>query len=84
MIEIIVTYAAIWAPSLVAILGVVTTILIALGKTKDAFAALKKDETLKEVKDELKNCIQQNSELKKTNDLLLDEITKIKNYSSYK
>lgn len=80
MFDIVISYASIWAPSLVAILGMVTTILIAIGKTKEAFSALKKDETLKDVREELMEANQKNTELVESQKLLLDEITKIKNY----
>ena len=83
-IDIIVSYASIWAPSIVAILGVVVTILTALGRTKEAFENLKKDETLKEVKDELNRVAAENEELIRCNKLLLDEITRIKDYSEVK
>lgn len=83
-IETILSYASIWAPSIVAMLGVVVTILTALGRTKEAFDNLKKDETLKEVKDELKKVASENEELIRCNKLLLDQITKIKDYSEAK
>ena len=53
ILQIIVEYVAIWAPSLVAVLGVVSTVLVALSKTKEAFSKLNKDETLKELNDKL-------------------------------
>jgi hypothetical protein len=84
IIQIIIEYASIWAPSLVAILGVVTTILVALGKTKDAFAKLNKDETLKEINTKLTQVANENEELVRCNKLLLDEITKIKGYADTK
>ena len=84
IIQIIIEYASIWAPSLVAILGVITTILVALGKTKDAFAKLNKDETLKEINIKLTQVASENEELVRCNKLLLDEITKIKGYADTK
>ena len=84
ILRIIVEYVSIWAPSLVAILGVVTTILVALGKTKDAFAKLNKDETLKEINTKLTQVASENEELVRCNKLLLDELTKIKGYADIK
>lgn len=84
LIEIIVQYVSIWAPSLVAMLGVVATVCVAIAKTKTALNALKTDTTLKELKDELQQAISQNAELVKCNKLLLDEITKIKGYANSK
>ena len=84
ILAIIIEHVSIWAPSLVAILGVVTTILVALAKTKEAFEKLNKDETLKEVKDRLIKLANENAELSRCNKLLLDEITKIKDYADLK
>lgn len=84
ILRIIVEYVSIWAPSLVAILGVVTTILVALGKTKDAFDKLNKDETLKDVNSRLKQLTSENEELIRCNKLLLDQITKIQDYADTK
>lgn len=79
--EIFIEYLAIWAPSLVSILGVVTTIIIAINKVVTAYNNLNKDETLKEVRNQLKESIKTNKELNEKYDLLLDQLTKIKNYS---
>ena len=84
ILRIIVEYVSIWAPSLVAILGVVTTILVSLGKTKEAFAKLNKDETLKAVNTKLTKVVNENEELIRCNKLLLDELTKIKGYADAK
>lgn len=84
ILKIIVEYVAIWAPSLVAALSVVTTVLVALGKTKEAFEKLNKDETLKDVKANLNKVAADNEELIRCNKLLLDEITKIKDYADTK
>lgn len=84
IIRIVLEYVSIWMPSLVAIFGVVTTILVALGKTKDAWDKLKKDTDYKDVKDKLTNVASENQELIRCNKLLLDEITKIRNYADVK
>jgi cell division protein FtsB len=84
ILKIIVEYVAIWAPSLVAILGIVSTVLVALSKTKEAFVKLNKDETLKELKTEMKRLISENEELVRCNKLLLDNYTKIKDYADTK
>lgn len=84
ILQIIVEYVAIWAPSLVAILGIVSTVLVALSKTKEAFSKLNKDETLKELKADMKKLISENEELVRCNKLLLDNYTKIKDYADTK
>ena len=84
LLRTIVEYVSIWAPSLVAILGVVTTILVALGRTKEAFDKLNKDETLKDVNSQLKKLTTENEELIRCNKLLLEQITKIQDYADIK
>lgn len=83
-LRIVLEYVSIWAPSLVAILGVVVTIITALGKTKAAFDDLKADKTLKDVNSKLSKLTAENEELIRCNKLLLDKITKIKDYADNK
>lgn len=78
--EIIITLITTWGPALVAVLGVVSTVLVAIGKTKDAVESLKQDATFKSLAADLQTAITQNETLREQNDLLLDEITKIKDY----
>lgn len=84
ILAVILEYAAIWVPSLVAILGTVATIVVALAKTKEAFAKLNKDETLREVKEKLVALSNENQELVRCNKLLLDQLTKIHGYADEK
>lgn len=84
ILELIVEYVAIWAPSLVAILGTITTVLLALNKCKDAILEWKNDQTLKDVKDKLTIISQENEELVRCNKLLLEELTKIQGYADAK
>lgn len=84
ILQIIVEYVAIWAPSLVAILGTITTVILAINKCRDAILDWKNDETLHGVKDELVKISQENEELVRCNKLLLEELTKIKGYADAK
>lgn len=84
IIKIIIEYAAIWAPSLVAILGVISTIIPALIKTKEALARLKSDETIKNLETIVTKQAAENKELTRVTKLMLDEITKIKDYAEHK
>lgn len=84
IIEIILEYIAIWAPSLVSIAGVITTVLLAIGKTKKAADALKNDVELANLAKEAKRLANENEELVRCNKLLLDNITKIKDYADQK
>lgn len=81
MLELFMTYAAIWAPSLVAVLGVVATVVLALSKVKTAFQKLDTSEILSEVNKKLTKVTQENEELIRCNKLLLDQITKIQDYA---
>ena len=89
--EIVLEYASIWAPSLIAIIGIATTVVgayaklrLAIVETKKASEELKSNETIKELKSEFKALAIKNEELTETNKLLLDQITKIKGYADLK
>ena len=84
ILQIIIEYVSIWAPSLVSIIGIVVTILTALGRTKEAFENLKADKTLLELNKKLEKLASENEELVRCNKLLLDNITKIKDYANCK
>lgn len=84
MLELIIEYVSIWAPSLVAILGVVATILTAISKTKDFINTIKADIDFKSLKEDLNRLSKENEELVRCNKLLLDQITKIKDYADNK
>lgn len=71
----------IWAPSLVAILGIVGTVLSALAKTKAAVAEFKDSTELKSAITEMKRLSAENQELNRNYKLLLDQITKIQGYA---
>ena len=80
MIDLIVSYASIWAPSLVAIIGTIASIVMAIRKAQKAIDDLRKDETIKQVSKELKDAVSTNKELVECNKLLLDRITQIEGY----
>lgn len=84
LMTILIEYVSIWMPSVVSILGIVTTILVALNKTKEAWNKMKEDTDYKDVKAKLTAVANENSEIVRCNKLLLDEITKIKDYADHK
>ena len=84
MMEILMTYVAIWAPSLVAVLGVVASIVLAINKATAAIRDIKLDKTFVELNNKLSTLANKNEELVKCNKLLLDQITKIKDYADQK
>lgn len=84
LVNIIINYASIWMPSVTAILGIVTTTLLAISKVKTAIDELKKTDVLKTLSDDLKKALSDNKELKEQNDILIDELKKIKNYRESK
>lgn len=80
IVSIVLECASIWMPSLTAILGIVTTILLALCKIKTAIEDLKKTDVLQTLSEDLKKALNDNEALKEQNDILIDELKKIKNY----
>ena len=79
--EIILTYVSMWAPALVAILGIVASVIFAVGKVKTAITDLRKTDDIANLTKELQGLAAENKELRHRENLLLDEITKIKNYA---
>ena len=84
ILKIIVEYASIWAPSLVSMIGVATTVILAINKTYNAISDFKADKTLADVNSKLTKLANENEELVRCNKLLLDELTKIKNFADTK
>ena len=70
------SYITILAPSLVSIIAIVISLLKMTSTLKD----LSKSDEMKQLTNELKTLILDNKELKIQNDILIDEIKKIKNY----
>ena len=71
-------------PAIVAVLGVVGTIIPAILKIREALIEFKKSDELKEIINLLKTQSAENAELKRCNNLLLEELTKIKGYADIK
>lgn len=84
LFEAMATYVSIWLPSAVAIIGTVSTVLIAISKIKTSVEELKKTDILKTLAADLKKSLRDNEELKLQNDILIDELKKIKNYRESK
>ena len=64
-------------PSLSAILGIVTTILLSLKKLSKMIVDFKNSEELKQLIAELKEQRKENKQLKKMNEKLISELTRI-------
>ena len=86
--EIIINTLAIWGPSLVAILGIVASVIGAITKvnnaindSKAAITEIRKTEDFAKLSAEVSRVANENAELIRTNKLLLDEITKIEGYA---
>ena len=84
LFEAMATYVSIWLPSAVAIIGTVSTVLIAISKIKTSVEELKKTDILKTLAADLKKSLRDNEEIKIQNDILIDELKKIKNYRESK
>ena len=74
IVALIIEYAAIWGPAIVAILGVVGAVIPALLKIKAAIAEFRQSDDLKQIV----------AELRRLYGLTLDELTKIKGYAEAK
>lgn len=83
-LQIIVEHVSIWAPSIVAVLSIVCTVIPAIVKVSEALKKLREDKTLAEVGRKLETLASENEELVRCNKLLLDKITKIQNYADHK
>lgn len=81
IVALIVEYVAIWAPAIVAVLGIVAAIIPALMKIRDALAEFRKSEDLKKVVQLLEKQGAENAELRRLYLLGLEEMTKIKDYA---
>lgn len=79
--ELILTYVSMWAPALVAILGVVASVIFAIAKVKSAINDFRKSDDIANLTVEIQRLAAENKELRRTENLLLDEITKIENYA---
>ena len=79
--ELILTYVSMWAPAVAAILGIVASVIFAVGKVKHAINELRKTDDIANLTKELQTLAAENKELRHRENLLLDEITKIKNYA---
>lgn len=84
IVAMIIETAAVWAPSIVAILSIVATIIPAILKIREALIEFKKSDELKQIIVELKKQGAENAELRRLYNLTLDELTKIKGYADIK
>lgn len=80
LFELITSYVSIWAPSLVAILGIAFTVIKGIAEMKK-YVDKKK---LEEVYAKLDEASSQLRESNRCNKLLLDQLTKIQNYADQK
>lgn len=84
MLELIISYISIWAPALVAMLGIAATVILSLGKVRAAIQEFKDEKTLAELYKKIDALTIQNAELTRCNKLLLDQLTKIQGYADQK
>ena len=79
--ELILTYVSMWAPALVAILGVVASVVFAIAKVKSAITDFRKSDDIADLTTEINRLAAENKEIRRTENLILDELTKIENYA---
>lgn len=71
-------------PAITAIIGIAATAFTILKKVSGMIADFRKDETLKELRKDVESMLAENQRLNTVNRQLLDELTKIANYSDIK
>lgn len=84
LIELLVQYASIWGPSLVAILGIMISVVSSLAKVKTAVEEFKQDKTIDNLRAEMTAIEQELKETNRQNALLIDELAKVQGYSAAK
>ena len=84
IVDIIVSYATIWAPAVVAVGGILITVVKAIGTVKAHIDNMKEDTDFKDLKNEVGVVISENKELVRCNKLLLDELTKVHGFAEAK
>jgi cell division protein FtsB len=84
LFDSLISYVAIWAPSLAAMLGIAATVFLALSKMTNTINSIKADKTLADVYTKMDKLTNQNAELTRCNKLLLEQLTKIQNYADEK
>lgn len=82
--ELIVQYACMWVPALVAVLTTVCTVVTAIANTNKAIEQLKETKDFKDIKVALAREHEDNERFLRQNKLLLDELKKVKGYSDCK
>ena len=84
IVELIVSYTAICASAIIAVAGILVTVVKCLTNVKSAVNKLKEDTDLRDVKNNTAEIAAENKELIRCNKLLLDELTRIQNYADEK
>lgn len=81
--ELIIAHVSIWLPSLTAALGIVLMALKGVSEIRKFISSLKSEEITEELRknnEALKRVIAENEELKRAQKILIDKLTKIKDY----
>lgn len=81
--ELIIAHVSIWLPSLTAALSVVLIVIKGITDVKKFIASLNSDEITEQLRknnEALKRVIAENEELKRAQKILIDKLTKIKDY----
>lgn len=84
LLGILVQYASIWGPSVVAVLGILISVVSSLTKVKTAIEEFKQDKTIDNLRNEINTIGSELKETNRQNALLLDELSKIQGYSAIK
>jgi peptidoglycan hydrolase CwlO-like protein len=80
VIQLIMQYISIWMPSVTAIFGIISAVIIAMNRVKTAVDEIKQEDTIKRLSSELKDAMRENKAIREQLDILIDEVKKVKNY----
>lgn len=84
IVELVLSYASMWAPAVASIIAVICAIVTSISKATAAVESLKNDTDFKDVKQQLNKVSTENRELVKCNKMLIDQLTKINGYADAK
>ena len=91
IIALIINQVTIWGPAITAIIGIVITLIkqakdtkASINEIKSAAKEIRDEKSIQELVRELQVSRADNEELKRQNKLILEQLTKVKNYDTIK
>lgn len=84
IVDLIVSYASIWAPAITAVIGICVLVAKGIADIRRNLKDIKEDTDFKDLKTNTAEIVKENRELVKVNKRLLDELTRVKGYAEAK